>query len=168
SRAASYELARRGLEQTALEELAASDRELLQELLDRFAAGYADAKRRAAGGYADAKRRESVVDFEDLQLAARELLRSSAEVQESVRLRFRVVMVDEFQDTNRLQCELIDLVAHPEATEIFTVGEEFQSIYGFRHAEVEVFRERREQASNLLTLTSNYRSRPQVLAAVNH
>jgi ATP-dependent helicase/nuclease subunit A len=157
SRAASYELARRGLEQVALEQLAASDRELLQELLDRFAAEYAEAKRR-----------ESVVDFEDLQLAARELLRSSTEVQESVRLRFRLVMVDEFQDTNRLQCELIDLVAHPEATEIFTVGDEFQSIYGFRHADVEVFRERREQASNLLTLTSNYRSRPQVLAAVNH
>jgi ATP-dependent exoDNAse (exonuclease V) beta subunit len=77
-------------------------------------------------------------------------------------------MVDEFQDTNRLQCELIDLASHPEATEVFTVGDEFQSIYGFRHADVEVFRERREQASNLLTLTKNYRSRPQVLAAVNY
>jgi ATP-dependent helicase/nuclease subunit A len=76
-------------------------------------------------------------------------------------------MVDEFQDTNRLQCELIDLVAHPEATEVFTVGDEFQSIYGFRHADVEVFRERRAQAPYLLTLRSNYRSRPQVLAAVN-
>jgi ATP-dependent exoDNAse (exonuclease V) beta subunit len=76
-------------------------------------------------------------------------------------------MVDEFQDTNRLQCELVDLVAHPDATEVFTVGDEFQSIYGFRHADVAVFRERREQASNLLALTRNYRSRPEVLAAVN-
>ena len=71
----------------------------------------------------------------------------------TTRLRFRMVMVDEFQDTNRLQCELIDLVAHPELTEVFTVGDEFQSIYGFRHADVEVFRERRAQASNLLALT---------------
>src|SRR5439155_19898463 len=157
SRAASYERARRGLERAALEELAASDRDLLQELLELF-----------AEQYAQAKRRESVVDFEDLQLAARELLRSSPEIRESVELRFRLVMVDEFQDTNRLQCELIDLVAHPDATEIFTVGDEFQSIYGFRHADVEVFRARREQAPNLLTLRSNYRSRPQVLAAVNH
>jgi ATP-dependent helicase/nuclease subunit A len=156
-RAASYEQARKGLERTALEELAASDRDLLQELLELFAAEYAEAKRR-----------ESAVDFEDLQLAARDLLRENPEVRESVQLRFRLVMVDEFQDTNALQCELIDLVAHPEATDVFTVGDEFQSIYGFRHADVEVFRERRAEAANLLTLRSNYRSRPQVLAAVNH
>jgi ATP-dependent helicase/nuclease subunit A len=157
ARAASYEQARKALEQAALEELAADDRDLLQELLE----GY-------ASEYAAAKRSESVVDFEDLQLAARDLLRDNPGVRDAVRSRFRLVMVDEFQDTNRLQCELVDLVAEPGETEVFTVGDEFQSIYGFRHADVEVFRERRAQASNLLTLTSNYRSRPQVLAAVNH
>jgi len=156
-RAASFELARKGLERAALEELAAGDRDLLQELLEDFAAEYAAAKRR-----------ESAVDFEDLQLAARDLLRDHEAVRDAVRLRFRLVMVDEFQDTNRLQCELIELAAHPEATEVLTVGDEFQSIYGFRHADVEVFRERREQAENLLALRSNYRSRPQVLAAVNY
>ncbi len=157
ARATSYEQARKSLEQAALEELAAADRDLLQELLERFAAEYAIAKRR-----------ESVVDFEDLQLAARDLLRDDEAVREATQLRFLLVMVDEFQDTNQLQCELIDLVAHPELTEVFTVGDEFQSIYGFRHADVEVFRERREEASNVLSLRSNYRSRPQVLAAVNH
>jgi ATP-dependent helicase/nuclease subunit A len=157
ARAASYEHERKAVEQAALEELAAHDRELLQELLDRF-----------ASEYASAKRRESAVDFEDLQLAARDLLRDDESVRDAVRLRFRLVMVDEFQDTNRLQCELIDLASHPDSTELFTVGDEFQSIYGFRHADVEVFRERRSRAANLLTLTSNYRSRPQVLAAVNH
>jgi ATP-dependent exoDNAse (exonuclease V) beta subunit len=157
ARAASYEIARKALEQTALEELAATDRDLLQELLERF-----------ADEYAAAKRRESAVDFEDLQLAARELLQRDGAVREDVQLRFRFVMVDEFQDTNQLQCDLIDLVAHPELTEIFTVGDEFQSIYGFRHADVEVFRRRRREAESLLTLRRNYRSRPQVLAAVNH
>lgn len=157
ARAGSYEHARKVLEQAALEELAADDRELLQELLDAY-----------AREYAAAKRAESVVDFEDLQLAARDLLREHADVRAAVRERFRLVMVDEFQDTNRLQCEIVDLVAEPGVTEVFTVGDEFQSIYGFRHADVEVFRERREQASNLVTLTRNYRSRPQVLAAVNH
>ena len=156
SRAASYEQARKAVERAALEELASHDRDLLQELLEGFAAEYAAAKRR-----------ESAVDFEDLQLAARDLLREDEDVRDSVRLRFRLVMVDEFQDTNSLQCEIVDLVAHPELTEVFTVGDEFQSIYGFRHADVEVFRERRAQAANLLTLRSNYRSRPQVLAAVN-
>ena len=157
ARAASYEQSRKALELAALEDLAASDRDLLQELLERF-----------AEEYAAAKRRESVVDFEDLQLAARDLLRDDDAVREAAQLRFRLVMVDEFQDTNQLQCELIDLVAHPELTDVFTVGDEFQSIYGFRHADVEVFRRRREHASSLLTLRSNYRSRPQVLAAVNY
>jgi ATP-dependent helicase/nuclease subunit A len=157
ARATSYEQKRKALEQAALEELAASDRDLLQELLERF-----------AEEYEGAKRRESAVDFEDLQLAARELLSRDEAAREAVRMRFRLVMVDEFQDTNLLQCELVDLVAQTELTEVFTVGDEFQSIYGFRHADVEVFRERRGQATNLLTLRSNYRSRPQVLAAVNH
>jgi ATP-dependent helicase/nuclease subunit A len=150
-RAASYEEARRSVERAALEQLAARDRELLQELLQRFALQY--------GG---AKERESAVDFEDLQLFARDLLRREP-VRES--LRFRRIMVDEFQDTNRLQTDIIDLVP---SEEVFVVGDEFQSIYGFRHADVGVFRERRAAAGEVLPLTRNYRSRPEVLAAVNH
>ncbi len=49
-------------------------------------------------------------------------------------------MVDEFQDTNALQCELVDLLAAGPEKDVFFVGDEFQSIYGFRHADVEVFR----------------------------
>ena len=157
-RAASYEEARRGVEQAALDELAARDRDLLQELLGTFERGY-----RAA------KERESALDFEDLQLLARDLLRESADVREQESWRFRSIMVDEFQDTNRLQCELIDLLsAGPDEKEIFFVGDEFQSIYGFRHADVQVFRERREHSAGVLALTQNYRSRPEVLGAINH
>jgi ATP-dependent helicase/nuclease subunit A len=156
-RAASYEEARRRVEQVALDELAAADRELLQELLTAFAAAYQEAKDR-----------ESALDFEDLQLRARDLLRDDAAIREREQLRFRSIMVDEFQDTNRLQCELIDLVAGADS-ERFFVGDEFQSIYGFRHADVQVFRERRADAgAGLLPLTMNYRSRPEVLAVVNH
>jgi ATP-dependent helicase/nuclease subunit A len=154
-RAASYEDARRSVEQAALDEAAARDRDLLQELLTRF-----------AGVYAEAKARESALDFEDLQLAARDLLRDHPEIRERESLRFRSIMVDEFQDTNQLQVELVDLLRGP-AAELFFVGDEFQSIYGFRHADVGVFRERRAQAEQLLPLTQNYRSRPEVLAAVN-
>src|SRR4029453_400197 len=82
---------------------------------------------------------------------------------------FRTVMVDEFQDTNRLQCDLIDLLAGgPGERHLFFVGDEFQSIYGFRHADVQVFRERRDAEGGGLVLSRNYRSRPEVLAAVNH
>jgi ATP-dependent helicase/nuclease subunit A len=158
-RAATYEEARKLVEQAALDELAAADRELLQALLAGFAAAYQEAKDQ-----------ESALDFEDLQLRARDLLRENAAIREREQLRFRSIMVDEFQDTNRLQCELIDLLAAGVgAPELFFVGDEFQSIYGFRHADVQVFRERRAQAgSGVLPLTMNYRSRPEVLAVVNH
>jgi ATP-dependent helicase/nuclease subunit A len=154
-RGATYEEARRRVEQAALDRLASGDRGLLQDLLYRF-----------ADAYAAAKRQESALDFEDLQLAARDLLRDHDAIREREQLRFRAVMVDEFQDTNRLQCELVDLIARSGA-EVFFVGDEFQSIYGFRHADVQVFRERRARAGGGLALTRNYRSRPEVLAFVN-
>ncbi|HET7808926.1 MAG TPA: UvrD-helicase domain-containing protein [Gaiellaceae bacterium] len=147
---------RRAVESAALEALAARDREQLQELLLAYDAAYREAKDR-----------ESALDFEDLQLLARELLRDHAEIRERESWRFRSIMVDEFQDTNRLQCELVDLLAHDDA-EIFFVGDEFQSIYRFRHADVEVFRERRDAVGGVLALTQNYRSRPEVLGVVNH
>ncbi|MBV8562053.1 MAG: UvrD-helicase domain-containing protein, partial [Actinobacteria bacterium] len=157
-RAATYAEALAAVEQAALDEAAARDRALLQELLTAF-----------ARCYDDAKARESSLDFEDLQLKARDLLRDHDEIAERERLRFRSIMVDEFQDTNRLQTEIIDLLrSGPGAAEVFFVGDEFQSIYGFRHADVQVFRERRAAAGQLLPLTRNYRSRPEVLAAVNH
>ncbi|HWB23056.1 MAG TPA: UvrD-helicase domain-containing protein [Gaiellaceae bacterium] len=156
-RAASYEDARKRLEQAALEFVATRDKDLLQELLDLYAAEYASAKER-----------ESVLDFDDLQLHARDLLRDDAQIREVEQLRFRTIMVDEFQDTNALQCELIDLLAGGPAKDVFYVGDEFQSIYGFRHADVDVFRQRRERSAQRLPLTQNYRSRPEVLAAVNH
>jgi ATP-dependent exoDNAse (exonuclease V) beta subunit len=148
-----YELARRAVEQAALNVVAARDRDLLQKLLRGF-----------ERSYQAAKDRESALDFEDLQLRARDLLRDDETIRERERLRFRQVCVDEFQDTNRLQCELIDLVARDE---LFFVGDEFQSIYRFRHADVEVFKERREQVGEVLPLTQNWRSRPEVLAVVN-
>ncbi|HWN22132.1 MAG TPA: 3'-5' exonuclease, partial [Gaiellaceae bacterium] len=89
------------------------------------------------------------------------------ELREREQLRFRSIMVDEFQDTNRLQCDVVDLLTGP-GTDRFFVGDEFQSIYGFRHADVGVFRERRAAAETLLPLTRNYRSRPEVLRVVNH
>jgi ATP-dependent helicase/nuclease subunit A len=153
-RYASYEEARRTVEQAALDTLAVHDRELLQRLLSDFATAYKGAKDR-----------ESALDFEDLQLTARTLLSEHSAIRERESWRFRAVMVDEFQDTNRLQCELIDLLA---SEDLFFVGDEFQSIYRFRHADVDVFRERREASGGVLALTQNYRSRPEVLAVINH
>ena len=99
ARAAAFNDARTAVRALALEELASRDRELLQELLTGFAAAYAAAKDR-----------ESALDFEDLQLRARKLLRDNEAIREVEQLRFRSIMVDEFQDTNSLQTELIDLL----------------------------------------------------------
>ncbi|HEU5243013.1 MAG TPA: UvrD-helicase domain-containing protein, partial [Gaiellaceae bacterium] len=154
-RASAYCEALGAVEQAALDEAAARDRALLQELLTLH-----------AERYAQAKAHESALDFEDLQLEARDLLRSQPELREREQARFRTILVDEFQDTNRLQTEIVDLLRTPQ-TELFFVGDEFQSIYGFRHADVQVFRERREAVERPLSLTLNYRSRPEVLAAVN-
>jgi ATP-dependent helicase/nuclease subunit A len=149
-----YEQARRAAEQAALNTVAARDRELLQELLQGF-----------ERCYQAAKDRESALDYDDLQLRARDLLRDDESIRAREQLRFRQVCVDEFQDTNRLQCELIDLVARDE---LFFVGDEFQSIYRFLHADVEVFKERRDQVGDVLPLTHNWRSRPEILDVVNH
>ena len=113
-----------------------------------------------AAEYGEAKAREAALDFEDLQLRARDLLRGDEAIRERTCQRFRSIMVDEFQDTNRLQCEIVDQF-DPE--ELFFVGDEFQSIYRFRHADVEVFKERRAGSEDVLPLRANYRSRPELL-----
>ncbi len=131
----------------------------LSELLELFSARFEAAKERRAG-----------IDFEDLQILAARLL-ERAEIGEHYRSRFRQILVDEFQDTNRLQLRLIEALRGPKA-ELVVVGDELQSIYGFRHADLEVFRRRREEIdrradAELMQLSGNFRSRPEVIAAVN-
>jgi ATP-dependent helicase/nuclease subunit A len=122
--------------------------------------------------FAELKESRSALDFEDLQLEAVRLLRDHPAIAESYLERFRHVLIDEFQDTNELQLMLVRLLQGPE-TRVFTVGDEFQSIYGFRHADVRVFRRERERLKQLpdqaavLPLSGNFRSLPGVLAAVN-
>jgi len=146
--------AREQLETAARDEAALADLRLVEELLRLLDAAYAERK--------DAR---SLVDFTDLELRTRALLHARPDIAEGYRERFACVLVDEFQDTNRLQCELIDLVA---GGELFLVGDEFQSIYRFRHADVSVYRGRRAQAGEgLVSLRRNYRSRPHVLGTVN-
>ncbi len=130
------------------------------ELLALFGAAFEAAKERRRG-----------IDFEDLQILAARLL-ERAEVGEAYRARFGHLLVDEFQDTNRLQLRLIEALRGP-GSELVVVGDELQSIYGFRHADLEVFRAQREAIerradAELLALSGNFRSRPQVIAAVNH
>ncbi|MBM3666773.1 MAG: hypothetical protein FJW90_04715 [Actinobacteria bacterium] len=123
--------------------------------------------------YEQLKGERSGLDFEDLQLRARDLLRDNDQIRASYRERFDEIMVDEFQDTNELQLELIELL-RGDATRLFVVGDEFQSIYGFRHADLDVFRGQREcfeqrpdEEAVVLPLLGNFRSTPEVIAGAN-
>ena len=111
--------------------------------------------------------RESALDFEDLQLAARDLLRDHAD---DPRARAAALPLDHGRRVPGHEPAPVRArrpARRGDGTERFFVGDEFQSIYGFRHADVGVFRERRAEAPQVLALTRNYRSRPEVLAAVN-
>ena len=119
--------------------------------------------------YAAAKESRSVLDFEDLELLACKLLDENEPLRDRYRERFEHILVDEFQDTNWLQIRLLRLLAGGDER-LFTVGDEFQSIYGFRHADVKVFREFRSAAAEhdrVRPLTANFRSRSEILEALN-
>jgi ATP-dependent exoDNAse (exonuclease V) beta subunit len=117
--------------------------------------------------YAAAKHAASAVDFEDLELRANALMRDHEELRARYAERFIHVMVDEFQDTNPLQLELLERIA---GERLFTVGDELQSIYGFRHADVELFRRRRVTlgaTGGTATLATNFRSHAEILETLN-
>ncbi|HSJ18259.1 MAG TPA: UvrD-helicase domain-containing protein [Solirubrobacterales bacterium] len=123
--------------------------------------------------FAELKGERSGLDFEDLQLEALRLLRDHPGIAGVYRDRFRHVMVDEFQDTNEVQLALVRELSGPD-TRVFAVGDEFQSIYGFRHADLRVFRRERErigaeppERAEVLPLSGNFRSRPEIVAAAN-
>jgi ATP-dependent exoDNAse (exonuclease V) beta subunit len=128
----------------------------LDRLLCDFGARYAQRKRDASG-----------LDFADLELLARDLLLRDSQLQADYAGRFERIMVDELQDTNSVQLELISAIARQN---LFAVGDAQQSIYGFRHADVELFKglgQQLEQRGLRATLETNFRSRPEILEVIN-
>ena len=123
--------------------------------------------KRIEATYRARKRQASVVDFADLEEFTVALLESDEAVQMEVAGRFEHVLMDELQDTNRLQWRLINLLR----TSFFGVGDINQSIYGFRYADPEVFEEYRDElrstGAEIDELRENYRSRGEILAAVS-
>ncbi|HYM12487.1 MAG TPA: UvrD-helicase domain-containing protein [Bryobacterales bacterium] len=115
--------------------------------------------------YRDEKRRASALDYADLEEAAIRLLEKTGR---RVAASFDFVLMDEFQDTNPLQAKLAELLRSRD--NFFAVGDINQSIYGFRHADPEVFREYRDRTErgggHIVTLVENFRSRQGVLDAV--
>ena len=112
--------------------------------------------------------REGVVDFAELLLRCFELLQRNEPLCQHYQERFRYILVDEFQDTNKLQYAWLQLLAGGGA-KVFAVGDDDQSIYAFRGAEVGNMRdfERDYAGDNVIRLEQNYRSHGNILAAAN-
>lgn len=114
--------------------------------------------------YSALKRSRGALDFNDLEIDTVRLLERRPDIASEYRERFAMVMVDEFQDTNRLQARVVDFLTRDN---LCTVGDENQSIYRFRHADVEVFRERGSHAAARQRLDINYRTAPALLDVTN-
>ncbi len=112
--------------------------------------------------------REGVVDFPELLLRCYELLAHNAPLRAHYQARFRHILVDEFQDTNKLQYAWLKLLAG-QSNAIFAVGDDDQSIYAFRGANVGNMRdfEREFDVRQLIKLEQNYRSHGHILDAAN-
>lgn len=127
--------------------------------------------------YDEQCQREGVVDFGELMLRSYELLRDNDAIRAHYQRRFRHVLIDEFQDTNKLQYAWLKLFAPPAleglaqpGNAVFAVGDDDQSIYAFRGARVgnmaDFVREYRVQ--HQIKLEQNYRSVSNILDAANH
>lgn len=124
--------------------------------------------RRVSARYAALKAQASCLDNDDLVRMALSAVRDNSSVSAAFRGRFRLVMVDEFQDTDEVQLELIGLLSGEGARHLCTVGDAQQSIYRFRGADVGVFRRQGKAVGEAhgVRLDTNYRSHGDVLAFV--
>jgi DNA helicase-2/ATP-dependent DNA helicase PcrA len=122
-----------------------------------------------ARAYRKRKQANQAMDFDDLLTNLKELLSEHTQVATEVSERCRHVLVDEYQDTNSLQCDIIDLLAGVHGN-LSVVGDDAQSIYGFRGANpgnMLGFQERWPQ-TQVYKLEINYRSTPQILQVANY
>jgi superfamily I DNA/RNA helicase len=156
-----------------------TDPKLVQAVLSRYknnghkAGGWADDGTRALAEhvlkrYNSALHACNAVDFDDLLLLALRLFREHPEVLEACRARYRYVMVDEYQDTNAAQFELVRLLTS-EHRNLCVVGDDDQSIYGWRGAEIAnlLDLEKHYPEVKVIKLEQNYRSTNVILGAAN-
>jgi DNA helicase-2/ATP-dependent DNA helicase PcrA len=118
--------------------------------------------------YVERKRATNAMDFDDLLALWLKLLQEHADVREQYQRRFQFILVDEYQDTNRLQSDLIDLLAERHHN-VMVVGDDAQSIYAWRganFANILQFPKRYPEA-RVFKIETNYRSTPEILGVAN-
>ena len=119
--------------------------------------------------YQDRLKRNSALDFDDLIMKTVELFKECPDILDFYRNKFRYIMVDEYQDTSKAQYELIKLLAKQHQN-ICVVGDDDQSIYGWRGADIRNILEFERDYNNvkIVKLEQNYRSTQVILDAANH
>ncbi len=118
--------------------------------------------------FQERKRANNVMDFDDLLVLWLKLLQDDPDIREQYQRRFQFILVDEYQDTNKLQSDLIDLLA-AQHRNLMVVGDDSQSIYSWRGANFKnilEFPQRYEQAK-VYKIETNYRSTPEILSVAN-
>ncbi len=122
---------------------------------------------RIYAAYERTLRRAGALDFDDLLLRALEVLKTFPDARASWQQRFQFIHVDEYQDTNRVQYDLLRLLAHEKNPNLFVVGDEDQSIYRWRGADVGHILRFSEDfpGARVLRIEQNYRSRQKILDA---
>ena len=123
-----------------------------------------------AEAFAAAKRERNIIDFDDMEHLALKIFNADAGTAAAYRSKFKVVMVDEYQDTNGVQEEIISKIIGEN--NFFAVGDVKQSIYRFRNADPEIFMRKydeypRRDDSERIDLSTNFRSRKKIVEAVN-
>lgn len=118
--------------------------------------------------YQDRKRERNVMDYDDLLLNVKRLLIEKTQIAELYAEQFQHILVDEYQDTNYLQAEIIDLLAVKHRN-VMVVGDDAQSIFAWRGAEFTNIYEfpKRYPEAQLFKLETNYRSTPEILGLAN-
>lgn len=119
--------------------------------------------------YSRAKNAIRSLDYSDIEYFARKLLSENPEIRAKVKRDIHAFLIDEFQDTNPLQMQIIDLIRPDNA--FFAVGDPRQSIYGFRHADVKIMMRMIDESSktntDVVALGENFRSRSEILNFVS-
>lgn len=118
--------------------------------------------------YEEHKHQIKKIDFDDMLLRTYYLLKNNSKALETVRSVYRYILVDEFQDINKVQFEVLKLISNPQ-NNIFVVGDEDQSIYGFRGARPDFLLEFEEYFSGTkkVMLDINYRSKGEIIDVAN-
>ena len=144
------------------------DEGLRPQHIDHHGDPYTKQMVRLYQAYQDHCNQSGLVDFAELLLRAHELLRDRPDILHHYRERFRYILVDEFQDTNTLQYAWLRLLAGPEGN-LFIVGDDDQSIYGWRGAKIENIHQfsRDYPKTQTIRLEQNYRSTATILNAAN-